>query len=175
MKIADLKLADGNHFVALEYYGLILNRTLLVLVTDECLIGVVANGLISASAPGSAPLSTLITNRMSVRGDLNDPLSYLSQKYLDKIAELDLLGPEVLRANRANFQLRFDEISAVTHDPTKKWGMGHYPHDGKVYVTANGKTREFVMLGKQSGSAVATSIMNKAGLGGNAQQAMHTT
>jgi hypothetical protein len=33
--------------------------------------------------------------------------------------------------------------------------MGYYPHDGKVYVrTKDGKNREFIILGSQSGQEI---------------------
>jgi hypothetical protein len=33
--------------------------------------------------------------------------------------------------------------------------MGEYPHDGKVYVTTkDGKRREFIILGNQSGESI---------------------
>ena len=44
----------------------------------------------------------------------------------------------------------------------KKWGMGYYPHDGKVYVkTKNGKKKEFIILGSQSGKEIENWIKKK--------------
>ena len=128
MRLTDFKLVEGNHFVAMEYYALILNRTLLVLLTETSLIGVVANGLVSVRI-GAGPLTSIITENLSIHGDLDNPLSYLKDKYLNRARHVDLLGDELLKLNRANFRMRFDEISEVTYDPRKKWGMGYYPHD----------------------------------------------
>ena len=155
MRLFDFKLIEGNHFVAMEYYGLILNRTFLILLAETHMIGVVANGLISVRSAAD-PLTSIITDALSVHGDLHNPLSYLKEKYLNRVKNLNLLGDDFLKINRANFRIRFDEISEVTYDPRKKWGMGYYPHDGKVYVTTHGNRREFIILGDQSGRAIAS-------------------
>jgi len=47
------------------------------------------------------------------------------------------------------------DITRCEYDKTKKWGMGYYPHDGKVYVeTRNSNEREFIILGNQSGQSI---------------------
>lgn len=50
MKFEDFELKDNNHFVAMQYYGLILNRTFLVLLTNDLLIGIKVNGLVSVES-----------------------------------------------------------------------------------------------------------------------------
>lgn len=162
MRLADFKLDEGNYFVAMEYYALMLNRTLLILLTETHLIGIVANGLVSVRSSAD-PLTAIITGDLSIGGDLDNPLSYLNEKYLNRAKNLDLLGDDLLKINRANFRIRFDEISSVTYDPRKKWGMGYYPHDGKVYVLMHGKKREFIVLGIQSGRDIANWIATKSG------------
>lgn len=157
MLLSDFKLIEGNHFVAMEYYGLILNRTLLVLLTETHVIGVLANGPVSVQSHHD-PLLSLITESLSIRGDLGNPLSYVKDKYLRRVSGVDLSGAAFLKMNRANFRIAFNEVNAVSYNPRKKWGMCYYPHDGKVYVTANGKKREFIILGNQSGKAIATWI-----------------
>lgn len=164
MRLADFKLVEGNHFVTMEYYALILNRTLLVLLTETYLVGVVANGLVGVRS-GADPLTAIITAKLSIHGDLDNPLSYLNEKYLNRAKDLDLYGINLLRMNRANFRIRFDDISGVTYDPRKKWGMGYYPHDGRVYVSTQGKRREFIILGNQSGRDIAGWIARKSGAG----------
>ena len=74
MKLKDIELTNTNHFIAMQYYGLILNRTYLVLITSNHLIGLVANGL--ASVQGGDPLTSVLTSKMAVDGDLMNPLSY---------------------------------------------------------------------------------------------------
>jgi hypothetical protein len=50
----------------------------------------------------------------------------------------------------------------VHYDSSKKWGMGSYPHDGKVHVTTKtGQKKEFIMIGEQDGAAIAQAIQKK--------------
>ncbi len=46
MTITEFEFTPDNHFVAMEYYGLVLNRTFLVLITDQELIGIKVHGLV---------------------------------------------------------------------------------------------------------------------------------
>ena len=160
MLLSDFKLIEGNHFVAMEYYGLILNRTFLILLTDTYMLGAVANGLVSAQASGD-PLTSIIIHSMAIHGDVQNPLSYVKEKYLRRLGSIDLLGEDFLEAHRANFRIAFSEIDEVSYNPRKKWGMGEYPHDGRVYVTVNWTKREFIILGDQSGEAIAIWIRKR--------------
>ncbi|HJY06951.1 MAG TPA: hypothetical protein VJ323_11600 [Bryobacteraceae bacterium] len=47
------------------------------------------------------------------------------------------------------------EITSVAYNPRKKWGMGYYPHDGRVIVQTLKRQREFIILGNQSGQQIA--------------------
>jgi hypothetical protein len=96
-----------------------------------------------------------------IRGDRNDLGSYFDQRYLDKLRDIDLLGPELRQVHRANFCLPYEELEQVRYDPTKKWGMGKYPHDGKVHVFVRGKTREFILLGSQPGAAITYRLQGR--------------
>ena len=159
MKLKDVELTDDNHFIAMQYYWLILNRTYLVLITDNHLIGLVANGLVSVR--GSYPPSAIITSQMAVDGDLINPLSYLNDKYLKRVENIDLLTGNTLKAHKANFKIQIRNITSVVFDPSKKWGMGYYPHDGKIYVTTKDEKREFIILGGQSGKKISELILSK--------------
>jgi hypothetical protein len=44
MTLQEFGLREENHFVAMEYYRLIMNRTFLVLLTPEYLVGLKVNG-----------------------------------------------------------------------------------------------------------------------------------
>lgn len=159
MKLKDIQLTEGNHFIAMQYYGLILNRTYLVLITKSHIVGIVGNGLVSVQ--GDDPLTSLITSKMAVDGDLMNPLSYLKDKYLKRVENFDLLSDDLPKKHYANFVIKISDITSVEYDKTKKWGMGYYPHDGKVYMTSNNKKREFIILGQQSGNNIAKVISNK--------------
>lgn len=131
-------------FVAMEYYALILNRTYLITVKNGALSGVVCRGL--TSLDGGDALSQMF----SIKGDMTDTKSYIDPKRLNQ-------------SNSANFSIPMAGITSVRYDPRKKWGMGPIPHDGKLYVEAAGKKREFIILGKQSGKEIADRLRAGAG------------
>jgi len=159
MTLKDLVLTDDNHFVAMEYYKLILNRTFLILLTKDSLIGIQGNGVISVEG-GKDPFTKQITKSLAVRGDLTNPYSYLKEKYIHEIENENLLDQSFLLKNKTNFIVTRKDIKNARYDPKKKWGMGHYPHDGKVYIeTADNKKREFIILGDQSGQRIANLIL----------------
>lgn len=127
-------------FVAMQYYGLILNRTYLVSVAAEKIRGQVCRGLTSVES--GIGLARSITHSLAVQGDLDDPLSYVSDCQL-------------IRENKANFMFSLSEITSVAYNPRKKWGMGYYPHDGRVIVQTLKRRLEFIILGNQSGERIA--------------------
>jgi hypothetical protein len=130
-------------FVAMEYYAVILNRTYLLTIDDSRFSGKVARGL--TSIEGGTGIAGIITSRMAVHGDLADPGTYISSSRISK-------------PNRADFSIKLSDISSVDYTPRKKWGMGYYPHDGRVFVTAAGQRREFIILGNQSGHDIASRL-----------------
>lgn len=161
LKLKDFELKDGNHFIAMEYYNLILNRTFLVLILDDYLLGLKVNGLISAEGGGD-PLSKSIINNMAIQNDLENPYSYMKSKYLRRIVSLSVFEDKILEIESSNFKINRGKIKSVVYDKGKKWGMGYYPHDGKVYVkTYDGKKKEFIILGSQSGEEIKNWIEKK--------------
>lgn len=161
MKFKDFELKDSNHFVAMQYYGLILNRTFLVLVTHDFLIGIIVNGLVSVESGGNGIENELV-KAMTIKGDLQNPYSYIKPKYVDRVKDCELLDGGKLTLNKPNFLIKRADIKNAYYDPRKKWGMGYYPHDGKVYVeTFNRQKKEFIILGNQSGQKIAGIIMAK--------------
>jgi len=161
MKLKDYELKEGNHFIAMEYYNLIMNRTFLVLILEDCLIGLKVNGFISVEGGGDA-LTRSITKKMAIQDDLQNPYSYMKSSYLRKIENLNIYGEDILKTEKPNFKINRNEIKNATYDKRKKWGIGYYPHDGKVYVkTKNGKKKEFIILGSQSGKEIENWIEKK--------------
>lgn len=159
MTLETFKLTEKNHFIAMEYYYLILNRTFLILLTKDYLIGIQGNGLVSIEG-GDNILARELTATMAIKGDLTDPYSYLKNKYLEKASNLDFFDGSLIDANKTNFIIKRSDIKNVYHDPKKKWGMGYYPHDGKVFVeTIKNKKREFIILGNQSGQDISNWLL----------------
>jgi len=158
MKFKEFELKEGNHFVAIEYYGLILNRTFLILLTRDYLIGLKVNGVVSVQG-GSDPLTQAVTNSMAITDDLQNPYSYIKGNFLGKLENQNILSDEILKVSCSNFKIDRSKIIDVSHNKKKKWGMGPYPHDGKVYVkTSDNKIREFIIIGIQSGEKIANWI-----------------
>lgn len=161
MKFKDFKLNSSNHFIAMQYFGLILNRTFLVLLTKDQIIGIKVNGLVSVESGGNI-LAKELSNTMTVKGDLQNPYAYVKSKYLDRVQDLELVDTDILKQDKSNFVIHRADINNAYYDPKKKWGMGYYPHDGKVYVATNdGKKKEFIILGNQSGHKIASLILTK--------------
>jgi len=161
MKLKDIELTDDNHFVAMEYFYLILNRTFLVIKTNGYLIGIQGNGLVSVEG-GKDILTRQITSNMAIKGDLTNPYSYLKNKYLEKITDLNLIDGSIVEANKTNFLIKLSDIKSANYNPSKKFGMGPYPHDGRVVIeTFDNKKREFIILGNQSGKNIANLITAK--------------
>lgn len=158
MRLKDIELTYDNHFVAMEYYYLIINRTFLVIKTKGFLIGIQGNGLVSVEG-GEDILTRQITSNMAIKGDLTNPYSYLKNKYLEKIADLNLIDGSIITANKTNFLMKLSDIKSAVYNPSKKFGMGPYPHDGRVTIeTFENKKREFIILGNQSGEDIVNLI-----------------
>jgi len=153
MKFQDLNFTSGKIFIAMEYYFLILNRTFLVVIGDSELIGLKIRGLISAEN-NSNLLASRATNHLAIKGSLDDPNSYINPKLLGKYAELDIQSSLVMEMDSSNFKIKFDDILDVYHDKRKKWGMGYYPHDGKIYVETSVTNKELIILGNQQGADI---------------------
>jgi hypothetical protein len=161
MKLKEIELTDKNHFVAMEYYFLILNRTFLIIKTKDYLIGIQGNGLVSVEA-GDNILAREIVSTMAIKGDLTNPYSYLKNSYLEKIENVDLLDGSLTDLNNTNFVIKTSDIKDAQYNPNKKWGMGYYPHDGRVTIeTFDNKKREFIILGDQSGQKITNWILTK--------------
>lgn len=160
MTFNDFKINNGSYFVAMEYYRLIWNRTFIVLVTEQSLIGIKVNGVISAE--GGDGITRAITRKLAVKNDLDNPLSYVKDKYIQQLDGLDLLGDDLFKQYSGNFRISYKDINSLSHNSKKKWGMGYYPHDGKVYVRLNnGKLYEYIILGNQSGKVIKETIESR--------------
>ncbi len=159
MRLKEIELTYKNHFVGMEYYFLILNRTFLILKSSGFLIGIQGNGSVSVEG-GRDILTRQITSSLAIKGDLNNPYSYIKNKYIEKIDNTDLLDGSLTKLNQTNFVIKLTDITDVKYNANKKFGMGPYPHDGTVTInTFDNKKREFIILGNQSGQEIANWIL----------------
>jgi hypothetical protein len=128
-------------FVALEYFRGIDNRTFVVFFTKNAFCGAWVRGVVLAP--------------MRVTPRWRDPLFYPRPSAVAKLRGLDVESPEFLQANRANFQIRREDVEAVEHTMEEKWGMGSVPYSGRLIVSLKGgRRRDFVLLGDQDGAAL---------------------
>jgi len=132
----------------------------LVLITGESIIGLVVHGIIASNDRGD-PLTRLITSKLSPSGDLSNPMAYVDEKYRRKYSNVDLKSGDLKQISSANFRSALSEVTDVYHDPSKKWGMGPYPYDGKVYIEFGKSKREFIILGDQSGERIVNAVRDR--------------
>lgn len=142
--------SDAWSFVAMEYYALVLNRTFVISIDGDRLEGVQCRGLTS-TAGGRDALTRYINDRLAVHGDLDDPSSYIGDR-------------RPWHYRRADFAIPLRDIRSAEHDPRLKWGMGYYPHDGRIHLRTDAHARELIVLGRQSGRGICAHLRAAAGL-----------
>ncbi|MFC4779100.1 hypothetical protein ACFO9Q_20095 [Paenibacillus sp. GCM10023252] len=55
-----------------------------------------------------------------------------------------------MNSNKNNFIYNHYDLSDISFNPSKKWGMANIPHNGRLNIELrNGKSREFILLGAQ--------------------------
>jgi len=136
-------------FLAMEYWGLILNRSFLVFIMEDGLYGWKFHGVVSADAPNFyQPVARLVRDekwKMSTRG--------LRQL-------VDIPG---------NFFIPRSQIETALFNPRKKWGMGPIKHSGRIEIAlSNKKKREFILLGLVDGEEVRNKILSLGAVKANA-------
>jgi hypothetical protein len=126
-----------------------LNRTYLVLITEEMLCGAKVRGLLAA------PIN--VTERWK------DPYFYPKLRFLEKLMGLNPRSPEFLNLDPANCQIEWDRIKHVEFSVEKEWGMGTVPHAGRIFLTILGEdTKELIIPGTQDGEAVKNRLAERA-------------
>ncbi len=72
--------------------------------------------------------------------------------------------PAFLNADKDNFIIQKADIKRIYHNPKKKWGMGYYPHAGRIEIettkTAENRKgdRELILVGDQNPDSVLTML-----------------
>src|ERR1700690_321957 len=131
-------------FVAMEYFALILNRSLLVFVTDEGLQGWKFSGPVTTSVPEFYK---------PAEGLLDDPEMTPGSAVFNDLMH----GPDT-------FLIPFSAITSVDFAGRTKWGMGPIFHSGILSLgPTRGRKSEFVLLGRAYGDGIRDLILAKAG------------
>ena len=143
-------------FVAMEYYGLILNRTFVVFIASEGLYGWKAAGAVNvARSMYFAPYANM----------LKDPELMRNRKSVQRLSHL-----------KGGFFIPRPDIISVDVINKQKWGMGPIPHSGRVKIhTTSGRSREFVLLGSVDADSIQQRILHGTTLGGRIPDAPHVS
>jgi len=129
-------------FVALEYYGLILNRTYFVSLVNGYLCGAATGGLL---ANGRKPLN---------------PNWYVNQEGLKRCRDSGMGSDSFLELDKNNFRIGREELIAIEFDDSQKWGMGVVPYSGRLrFKFSDGNSREFILLGYQDGEKLKQNLV----------------
>lgn len=134
------------HFIAMEYKGLS-NCIYKVYVTDSLIFGAKVNGYITVQ-PNYGMGRSIPRDRM------HDPEAYVDRT-MDIYDHLLSDQSAFLAEDKDNFIIQRATIKRVYHNPSKKWGMGYYPHHGRIEIEApktweNRKgDRELILVGDQ--------------------------
>lgn len=147
-------IAQTEEFTAMEYVGGIGNRILKVWVTDSLIFAAKVKGLTSETT-----FSPLDNTELVVSNEKrHDHESYVNKEKSSIYSDIDfssITPKKFLEIDSKNFVIRKIDIIDFYHNPKKKWGMGGYPHNGRIFIISNPteynskKTREFILIGSQ--------------------------
>ncbi|MCJ7706902.1 MAG: hypothetical protein MUO38_04700 [Anaerolineales bacterium] len=134
-------------FLAMEYFGLMLNRTYAISATKTMVCGAKMFGAVGS------PRSALGIHRW------RDPRNFIDRKTQDKYRGVSPESPEFLAVNKDNFQIYCADIVGIAFSPKKKLSMGGIPHSGTITLEfKDRKPREFILLGDQDGAEIETKL-----------------
>lgn len=135
------------YFVAMEYKGMS-NCIYKIYITDSLILGAKVNGYIAAEP-------TMGMGKAVPKSRMHDPQAYVDQtmdaKYENSFSDKD----KFLAIDKDNFIIRTGDIKKIYHNPKPKWGMGYYPHMGRVIIETiktpenRRAERELILVGDQ--------------------------
>lgn len=127
-------------FVAMEYYGVILNRTFVVFIARDGLYGWKVEGPVSNASPMYfKPYADM----------LQDPQLMRNWEAARRLSKL-----------KGGFFIARSDIVAADVIDRQKWGMGGIPHSGRIRIhMASGKSREFILLGSVDAGSLRQRIL----------------
>ena len=137
---------EESKFIAMEYYGLFLNRTFLICFTENFLIGFKIANLITLETEYDFLIYPFIKVVQS-NSDFNCINTYIENKYKKHIP----IGN--INKNTASFIIEYSKIKNVKFNENKKFGMGYIPHQGRIIISYE-KNREFIILGNQNSKSI---------------------
>jgi hypothetical protein len=152
MQSGDTSVNEPSYFIAMEYKGMS-NCIYKVYVSDSLILGARVNGYITVQ--GNFGIGTSIPKEK-----MYFPDAYVDKTMDNKYKNLLSDNNAFLKADKDNFIIRRTDIKKVYHNPKKKWGMGYYPHAGRIEIETirtpeNHKgDRELILVGDQDPNRV---------------------
>lgn len=144
---------EESKFIAMEYYGLILNRTFLICFTENSLIGFKIANLITLETKYDFLINPFIKVVQS-NSDFDSINTYIENKYKKHIPI------DNMNKNKASFIIEYSKIKSVKFNENKKFGMGYIPHQGRIIISYD-KNREFIILGNQNSKKILQKLNEK--------------
>jgi hypothetical protein len=146
---ADTVQNKTPYFIAMEYKGMS-NCIYKVFITDSLIMCAKVNGYITVEP--SFGMGTVVPREV-----MHIPEAYVNRNMEGKYAGLLSDNQQFMKADKANFIIRKSGIARIYHNPEKKWGMGYYPHHGRIIIQTKTKVkgynnsleRELILIGDQ--------------------------
>lgn len=136
-------------FLAMEYYAVMFNRSFLVIVTKNAICGAKMFGVVGS------PRTAIGAYKW------RDPRNFINRKTLEKYRSIDPESPAFLNIDKVNFQTPCNNVKGIGFTSRKKSSMGGVPHSGSLFVQlADGRKREFILLGDQDGEEIERLILS---------------
>jgi hypothetical protein len=130
-------------FLAMEYYGLMMNRTFAISATKSMVCGAKMFGVVGSPRSG---LGMYLWR---------DPRNFIDRKTEEKYRGVSPESTEFLSVNKDNFQINCADVVGIAFSGKKKLSMGGIPHSGTLTLETKGhKPREFILLGDQDGAEI---------------------
>ena len=141
------QFTNSPSFVAMEYFMVMRNRTLRVLIEDTYICGIKVGS--DVASQGSAIAKTG-----------KDPEFYVNEYYEQKYSGMKIGSGEMLGVDKANFIIKKKDIANITYHKYK-WGMVGIIYSGRIVIKLyDGSKKELILLGKQSFEKVREQILS---------------
>jgi len=163
MTLKDFVFTETNNFVVYQRYFLFFKRIYLVLITKNYLVGLVCNERLRLENSEDLFINAKLNYPAlaTKRGDVYNPYSYLSSRYIRKIENKYLFDQSIFAVQKANFRIDRNDIVSVVHHATKV-SLGNYLNDGTIILeAARHDTKELIVLGNQSGKDIVNWILTR--------------
>jgi len=159
-------LGQNTEFIAMEYVGAIGNRIIKVWLTDEKIFAAKVKGLTSETTVSPALNESALVVNYENRSNPNSYVNKQKESIYNAVNFNKITPSEFLNLDKNNFVIKKKDIAEFYHNSKKKWGMGGYPHNGRIFVISTPtefnrkKKREFILVGNQDEKPILEWLKN---------------